>query len=154
MESLLAALETTPLAAALRGSVWLYPLVNAAHIVGIALLFGAVTPLDLRLLGLWPQVPVAVLSRVLTPVAVAGLMLALPAGALLFMARAGEYLDSPLFQAKMLVVATALVNALALRWRWSPARAAAPSPGVVASAVLSLSLWAGAIVLGRLIGYF
>ena len=47
-ETLGAALEATALSQALRASIWLYPLVNTGHVVGIALLFGAIVPLDLR----------------------------------------------------------------------------------------------------------
>lgn len=47
----LAALEATELARALRDSVWIYPLVNAGHILGVALLVGSIVPLDLRLLS-------------------------------------------------------------------------------------------------------
>lgn len=61
-----AALEATDLATTLRGSVWAYPLVNAAHILGVALLVGATVPLDLRLLGAWRSLPLGPLWRVLT----------------------------------------------------------------------------------------
>ncbi|MEQ9640820.1 MAG: hypothetical protein RIM84_12425 [Alphaproteobacteria bacterium] len=155
MQGLLAGLEATPLAAVLRGSVWLYPLVNAAHIAGIALLFGAITALDLRLIGLWPRQSAAVLSRVLTPVAVAGFALAASMGALLFICKASEYAAASLFQAKMAVVAFGVVNA-ALAWRWmrhSGAGQAIPRR-VRAAAAASLATWLSAILLGRLVGYF
>ena len=54
---ILAGLEGSALAAGLRGSKWVYPLVNAGHIAGIALLFGAIAGFDLRLMGAWPRVP-------------------------------------------------------------------------------------------------
>ncbi len=154
MEALLAALEESAVAEALSTSIWVYPLVNAAHILGIALLFGAIVPLDLRLIGLWPGASVAVLSRVLVPVAVTGLMLALSAGALLFITRASEYADSRLFLAKMLIVAGGLANALCLRWVFSGHSGEAIPLFARASAALSMLLWLGAIVLGRLVGYF
>ena len=48
----LTALQNLEPVAALRASRWVYPLVNTAHITGLAVLFGAILPLDLRLLGL------------------------------------------------------------------------------------------------------
>ena len=57
-------LEGTTLAAALRSSVWAYPLVNAGHILGVALLVGGAVPLSLRLLGAWQSVPLLLLRRV------------------------------------------------------------------------------------------
>ena len=72
-----AALEATALAAALRNSVWSYPLVNAAHILGVALLVGSIVPLDLRLLGAWRSVPLPPLWGMLTRTAGAGAVIAL-----------------------------------------------------------------------------
>ena len=57
IEDWAAALEATALATGLRNSVWSYPLVNAAHILGVALLVGSIVPLDLRLLGAWRSAP-------------------------------------------------------------------------------------------------
>ena len=42
--------------------VWSYGVINLFHILGIALLFGSILLLDLRMLGAWRQVPLAVLS--------------------------------------------------------------------------------------------
>ena len=80
MEALLAGLEATTVAQTLRTSRWLYAATNTAHIFGIALLVGAIVPLDLRLLGWWPDVPRQKLVRVLVPVAATGLALAVVAG--------------------------------------------------------------------------
>ena len=151
---LLGALEELPAIAALRESTLAYPLVNALHIVGVALLFGAIVPLDLRLAG-WrgEAAPLDGLSRLLLPVAIFGFLLAAGAGLLLFATDARAYAQSPLFLAKISLIALALANALALRrldWR------RAPSPGrrVAAAGIASILLWLGVIVLGRLIGYF
>ena len=155
LTSFFQSVEHWPLAAELRGSTWAYPLVNAAHIVGIALLFGAIVPLDLRLAGFWQGVPVAPLRRVLVPMAVLGLCLAITAGALLFIAKAPDYAASGLFQAKMVVVALALINASALRlapaWR-AKNETAGRWPRL--AGVASIALWLTAILLGRLVGYF
>lgn len=155
----LAVLEGAELAQALRHSVWVYPLVNAAHLLGVALLLGAIVPLDLRLLGAWSSVPVGPLWRVLTQTATVGLVLAIVFGALLFVTRASEYAASGLFLTKMLVVAAATINAVALRLigagdlpHADPTRGM-PRHARVAGAV-SLLAWVTALVLGRLVGYF
>lgn len=135
------------LAVHLRGSRWSYPLVNAGHIVGIALLFGAIVPLDLRLMGLWRQVPVAALTRVLLPVALTGLALAVVTGLLLFAVRATEYAQVPLVAWKLVVVALAIANAVALV-------SLAPAAAYVRLlAATSIVLWLAAIGSGRMIGY-
>ena len=153
LDRTLEALEQLGPIVALRESVLAYPLVNAAHIVGIALLFGAIVALDLRLIG-WKSTAGSTdaVARLLLPVAIGGLLLAISAGLLLFATDARAYVASPLFQAKMLLIALAVGNALWLRridWR-------GPRPGrrVTLAAAASITLWLGAIVLGRLIGYF
>src|SRR3546814_17633541 len=107
----LAALQNLEPVAALRASRWVYPLVNTAHIAGIALLFGAIAPLDLRLLGAWRGVPLHLLARVLQPVAAAGLALAVTAGLLLFAVSATKYATTPVFLVKLALLAPAVGNA-------------------------------------------
>lgn len=156
----LAALEATALARELRGSVWVYPLVNAGHVAGVALLVGAIVPLDLRLLGLWPSVPLAPLWQVLTRTAGAGLLLAISCGFLLFTAQATDYAASRLFIAKMAVVAVSIANALLLRLAVSGEGPQAIDGsrrlpvGVRLAGGVSLIGWLAALILGRLIGYF
>lgn len=155
----LASLEGSALAATLRGSTWLYPLVNAGHIVGIALLFGAIASLDLRLMGAWRTIPLDMLSRVLVPVAALGLGLAALAGSLLFITNASEYVASAFFQAKMLVLVLGVANALTYRLLrregqgpGSERALSAPLQRLYGAA--SLTVWLCVIVLGRLVGYF
>lgn len=155
MESALLALEGLALAKALRASAWLYPLVNAGHIFGIALLLGAIVPLDLRLLGAWRSQPVMPLWSVLAPTAACGLALAVSCGGLLFITRATEYAASAPFLAKLGFVAVGAGNAAWLRFasgdpsRW---RAGVPRQARVAAGI-SLAAWPTAMVLGRWIGY-
>jgi hypothetical protein len=160
IEEWAAVLEATEFAVALRNSVWSYPLVNAAHILGVALLVGSIVPLDLRLVGAWRSVPLAPLWTVLSRSAGIGLVLAIIFGVLLFITRATEYVASNLFIAKMIVVAIGAANVLTLRILLS-----AQAATIVAShensparlrfaAGLSLATWLSALTLGRLVGYF
>lgn len=153
IEAALAALEQVPTIEALRNSTYVYPLVNAFHVVGIALLFGGIVPLDLRLAG-WRRdtAPIDPLARLLLPVAIFGLVLAALTGLLLFATDARAYAESWLFRAKLVLIAAALLNALALRrieWRSESIN----TQRVAWAGVASLLLWLGVIVVGRLIGY-
>jgi hypothetical protein len=57
---LMAWLEGSALGHVMRDSgVWFYGIINLAHILGVATLFGSVVILDLRLLGFWPDAPLA-----------------------------------------------------------------------------------------------
>ena len=150
----LGAIENLPFIVALRESTLAYPLVNALHIVGIALLFGAIVPLDLRLAGRRAgDMQIDGVGKLLLPVAIFGFLVAASAGLLLFATDARAYAASPLFQAKILLIALALANALWLRtidWR----RASPRDRRVALGGAASVLLWLSVIVLGRLVGYF
>ena len=153
MEAALAALAATDLAQALRGARWGYAAVNGLHILGIALLVGAILPLDLRLLGLWPRVPVAGLARVLVPCAAAGLALAMAMGVLLFAVRAPDYAALGVFRAKLALVALGTAGALTLHAAHGAWLADAPPGRLRAHGALSMTCWLGALACGRAIGF-
>ncbi len=141
------------MAQALRASRWGYAAVNAAHILGIALLIGAIVPLDLRFLGLWRTVPRAALTRVLVPVAAGGLALAILAGLLLFSVRAREYAGIGFLQAKLALVSVGLVSALALHRAHGRLLENSSDARLAGHAVVSLLCWIGALACGRLIAF-
>lgn len=151
----LTALQSSVLAAALRGSVPFYLSVRVAHLLGVALMIGAIVPLNLRLLGLWRWVSPALLGRVLRGCAAAGLIVAIVSGALLFVANPARYAASDLFLAKMVLVGLGGANAL-LASRIAPADLAPGWPkGAVPVhvrliAAASLLCWLAALVMGTL----
>jgi hypothetical protein len=154
----LTALEQLQWIAELRYSRWTYAAVNAGHIVGIALLFGAIVPLDLRLLGCWRSVPIGTLARVLVPIAAGGLALAISAGLLLFATRASEYAALTLFWIKLALIFCGIGNALLLRKakQWESSHAiidAIPPPRLRAAGLLSIGLWLSVIVCGRMLAF-
>lgn len=146
------ALEGSALAQGLRGAVWLYPLVNLGHVLGIALLFGAMTMLDLRLLGVWRTVPRDALARPAVPVAAAGFALAVATGVPMLSVKAGEYAANPWLWWKFAAIGCAGLNALLLHrsraWRSGGAGARVAWAGAA-----SLLCWLGAVAAGRMIAY-
>lgn len=152
----LTALESWPVAEALRASFYVYPFVNAAHVFGIALLVGSILPVDLRLLGFFRRIPLAGFVPVMTGFSAAGLAIAVTSGFLLFSVKPLDYAENPAFLTKIALVAIGATNALALRWTgaWRAARAGeAIRPGLRISALLSLTIWPAALLAGRWIGY-
>lgn len=156
IESWIIAFEATALSAGLRTSIWLYPIINTLHIIGLGILLGAMAILDLRLLGWRKRVLVSSLSLVVLPVAATGLLIAVIAGVLLFVARPLDYIFSGLFQIKLGLLLLALVNAWwcvgSAGWRVALTDGAV-SGSVRASAALSLGLWLAIIFAGRMVGY-
>jgi hypothetical protein len=140
-------------------SVWLqqsptaYLLVNAAHILGIGLLVGAILPLDLRLMGCFRHTSLEVLGPFLRRTAATGLGLAITTGVLLFSVNPAEYLTNPAFVWKLSLLAIALCNIAyqSLNRQDQKSPAAALTTRVVA--VLSFCLWLAVLIAGRWIGF-
>ena len=151
----LAALGKWPGAVLLQQNGTAYLLVNASHILGIALLIGAILPLDLRLLGFFRSVPVAILAPVLSRMAGIGLGLALVTGAWLFTVRPVEYAGNAAFLWKLGLLALALTN-ITLQHR-SAAYGRALAGDITAAvrwrAAASVTLWPGVLLAGRWIGF-
>ena len=139
---------------------WTYALVNLAHVFGIAMLFGAITVLDLRLLGAWRRIPISALASPVVPVAATGLVLALGSGVLLLSAQATEYVANPFLYIKFAAIGLGIVNLVALHfagvWRSMDA-ASASSRGrtrLALAGAASLACWIATITAGRLIAYW
>lgn len=149
-------IEASPLGVWARASPLAYPLANLVHLLGLVLLVGGIGFLDLRLAGLFSALPLPALSRVLTPLALAGLLLLAISGPVMFAADAGALARSSIFRWKLSLIALALANAAAFRWLWRTRLErwgdAAPLPGRL-MAVGSVLLWLGIAALGRLIAY-
>jgi hypothetical protein len=153
MESFLAALEATGPAQYLRASRWGYAAVNGAHILGIALLVGAMLPLNLRLLGLWRSVPQAELIRVLVPAAIAGFALAAITGFLLFSVKAQDYADIGFFRLKLALILLGVLSAAMLHRGYGLMLQGASRSRVRWHALISIGCWVGALACGRLIAF-
>jgi hypothetical protein len=153
VEVWLGAIQGSDIATALRFSRWGYAAVNTAHVLGIALLVGAIIPLDLRLVGCWPAVPREALIRVLVPVAATGLALAVSAGLLLFSIRAGDYAALWVFRGKLLLIATGAGSAILLHLTYGRRLAEAPPERLARAGMLSMTCWLGALIAGRMIAF-
>ncbi|MGZ8311052.1 MAG: DUF6644 family protein [Allosphingosinicella sp.] len=138
----------------LQESGWLYAGVNTLHVLGIALLVGAIVVLDLRLLRVWRGVPLPTLAGPAVTVASAGLCVAIPSGAALLTVQATEYVANPFLYGKFAAILVGLLNVAALRLagrEWTEERFARRQ---VAGGLVSLVSWLAALTAGRLIAYW
>lgn len=120
------------------------------------MLVGGIGLVDLRAAGAFRALPLAELTRYLTPIALAGLAISAATGAILFAADAAALVASDTFWRKLVLIALALANALAFRllWRRRRARGTDETPPLGrAMAVLSLALWLAVATQGRMIAY-
>jgi hypothetical protein len=159
----LGALESSGLGQAMRQWLWLYPSVEIVHIVGIALLFGSIAVMDLRLLGVSRSIPVRTLARHVLPWSAGSFLLIIPSGLLMFTAHATEFIDSEVFVIKMLLIMAGGVNAALFHtitfrtadvWDSEEMRKLPPPPSARAAGALSLVIWISVIACGRLLAYF
>jgi hypothetical protein len=159
--SLVELIGSWPGAVLLHDSGTAYLLVNAAHILGVGLLLGAILPLDLRLLGFFRSVPLEVVAPFLARAASVGAGLAVATGLWLFSVKPAEYLANSAFLAKSALLVLALLN-VALQHRGgrfarafaaTGASAGASPPSVRVAALASAVLWLSVLIAGRWIGF-
>jgi hypothetical protein len=159
----LGAIEASPLGVAMRQWLWLYPSVEIVHITGIALLFGSIAVLDLRLLGVSRSLSVKTLARHVLPWSVASFLLIVPSGLAMFAAHASEFIQSGVFVLKLCLILAAGLNAALFHavtfrtadvWDLEEMRKLAPPPSARLAGALSLLLWISVIACGRLLAYF
>ncbi|HKA78784.1 MAG TPA: DUF6644 family protein [Xanthobacteraceae bacterium] len=157
--ALFVALEGSGLAAAIRQSLFLYPLANVGHIVALVCFAGAIAVMDLRLVGAFAAtVPALVIARA-RRVVIAALCVLAVTGFMLFAAEASHVVLNPVFQLKMALVAVGLVNVAIYEWGAQgavyalPAGAAMPRRARIAG-FISLGLWLAVAACGRSIAYF
>ena len=139
---------------------WTYAIVNLAHVLGIATLFGSILVLDLRLIGVGRRVPLAAVSSAVVPIAATGFVVAATTGAGLLATKATEYVGNPFLLIKFPAIALGVVNAVLVRgtgaWRAHQLRDLT-DPEKRQLAVLggvSLLCWLTAITAGRMIAYW
>ena len=146
-----------PGAVLLQRSGTAYLLVNAAHILGVGLVVGAILPLDLRLLGFFRRVPLEVIGPFLSRAAAAGVALAIVTGLWLFTVKPAEYLGNTAFLCKGALLGVALGNVVLQhrnrRFRAALAGGGNVHPSVRLIAACSATLWLSVLVAGRWIGF-
>jgi hypothetical protein len=155
----LIALEQSGLGAAIRQSVWAYPVANVGHILALTLFAGSVAIMDTRLLGAFKAAAPADVVRPARRAAAVSLLLMVMTGSVLFIAEASHVATNPVFQIKAVLIVLGLLNAVLVA---RPLEAALdttnpfePLPARVRlAAVLSLAIWLSVAACGRLIAYF
>lgn len=152
--SLTQALDDWPLAVWLRSAPLVYPSLEAVHIIAIAITFGSLWIVDLRLLGVrlfgLSSIDANTLAKATLPWTLLGFMLAATVGSLMFLARANDFISNGAFLIKMLLLFTAGTNAAILHSR---GRLDSASIATRVQALFSIVIWIAIIICGRWIAY-
>jgi hypothetical protein len=148
------AVEATSLGQLVRESVWLFPVIEAVHLLGLCVLGAAVLLVDLRLLGVGVYTqPVAVLARGARTLLLAGIALMIATGVPLFMSEAVKCFYNPSFWVKMIALPIAIAFTLGVRQRLAEREPALQADGRRVLGCVSLLLWFTVAAAGRWIGF-
>jgi hypothetical protein len=152
-------LEQTSTGTTIRESLWLFPIIETVHIFGIILLVGATSILDLRLMGFaFRDESVSKLAGRFIPWALAGFLIQVTTGLLLFSSEATKMYVNAGFKVKMLLILIAGINALVFhsvayqsvgKWEHDPVGPLSAR----AAGLISILLWFGIVAAGRWIAY-
>lgn len=140
----------------LGASAWAFALIQALHLVALAVFAGAVLIVDLRLMGrALIERPLRQVARDANPWLVWGFVALTVTGIPQLMQNAMREYYSPLFWIKMVFLALALIFTATLR-RKATQQDQVGSVGGWTKAVglISVLLWAGVAIPARLIGLF
>jgi hypothetical protein len=138
---------------AIGESLWIYPLVQAIHLVFLAMLLGALLLVDLRLLGVgFSKQPVSQVARDARPWLIGGLVGMVLTGIPQLMQNAMREYYAQFFWWKMYFLAAALIFTFTIRWKATQG-SSVPGYGKIVG-VVSIALWGGVAISARLIGLF
>jgi hypothetical protein len=162
MPGFLLAAERSSFGAAMRGELggeWLFPIVETLHVISLAMVFGSIVMVDLRLMGATSRNSSASkLSGEVLPYTWVAFSCAVITGTMLFISRAHVYFHNLQFQLKFLCMFLAGVNMTVFHFgayrhvhAWD-GRSPPPLAARLAGG-LSITLWIGVIFFGRWIGF-
>lgn len=146
--------QTLAFSVAFRQSTWMFAVIEAAHLLALAVFAGAVLMVDLRLLGSGlKERPLGQVARDAQPWLVGSLLALLVTGVPMIMGNGEKYYYSPFFWQKMGVLVVALIYTFTIRHRFARVDEARVGPiWRKAVGLGSLALWLFVAVWGRLIG--
>jgi hypothetical protein len=148
-------LENGAIGTAVRDSLWLFPVVEVFHLIGLAIIGGAILVVDFRLLGLGLRGhPVSRLARDVQPWVAGSLVLMILSGVPLFLSEATKCYYSFAFWTKMAALFLAIIFTFTVRRSVSFAPEGRFSPASHrAVAITSIALWSTVGWGGRWIGF-
>jgi hypothetical protein len=152
-------LEHTPVATFVSHSTWGFSALLSVHIMAVAIVFGMIAMVDLRLIGIaGKQSAVTALCGEALPWTWSAFALSALTGILLFTAQPVKYWGNDAFQMKFAILALAGLNMLVFQLityrgvaRWDR-ESAVPWAGRLAGAI-SLASWIAIVAYGRWTAY-
>ena len=147
--------ENSGLGNAIRGSSWLFPVIESIHLLALALIGGLVLVLNLRLLGFGLRSPAAAeIARETQPWLTGGLATMIVTGILLFLSESVKCYYSPAFWTKMTFLGPAIVFTYTAHRKVAMSDEGKVKPlWTRVTALTSVALWSVVGTAGRWIGF-
>ena len=145
--------EATAIGHAIKGSAWLFPVIEAVHLLGLSVLGGSLLVLDLRMLGVGlRRQSVATLAKDTRGWLLGSIAVMVVTGTALFVSESVKCYYSPAFWLKITALPPALLFTLTIRHRVAMAETDATGRTRLV-AVVSLTIWFTVAAAGRWIGF-
>jgi len=154
LEPLFLWFEATSIATAIQESIWAFPIIEAAHLLSLCLLGGAVLVVDLRMLGLgMTGTRISTLARYARPWLILAVVLLIGTGVPLLLSEAIKAYYNRSFWVKIITLPFAILFTFGVRERVARDETLKVSGKSRAIALLSMALWLVVAAAGRWIGY-
>ena len=142
-----------PISQAIGASIWIYPLVQAVHLVFLAFFAGGIVIVDLRLLGYGMRSKtIAQVARDARPWMILGFLGLVATGLPQLMQNATREYFSEFFWYKMYLIGFGLIFLVTVRRKITQGAEATAASKVVV--LISMAIWTGVTITARLIGLF
>ena len=157
IDAVVAWLQATWLSHQILQRIWVWPAAETIHFIGLALVIGIIGFLDLRLIGLFPRVPIAAV-RELIPYGIAGFALNLVTGVTFLIGHPEQYAHSITWWLKVGFLVIAGLNTAVFEFAVAPSTVSLapgePTP-LAAKCVgyISLAAWFGVLYCGRMLPF-
>lgn len=147
-------LENTSVALWVGESLWAYPFMLSMHVVGLAIVVGILSMVDLKLLGSFKGIRTGAFLPLLK-FAWIGFLINAVSGVFLFTSQASYFVTSTTFLTKLACIFIGAVLTKVMQGKLVEAEAAGTADDVSMQglAIVSLLLWLVAITAGRLTAY-
>jgi|SRR5438105_4504147 len=142
-----------------RDSFWVFPSIEAIHVLAIVIVIGSITRLDMRLMGLiWRDRPVSQVSEEMLPWTWTSFAVAAMFGLMLWASKPFTYFGIAFFDFKMILILLAGMNMLVFQFSVNKSvgvwdRDPIPPPAVRIAGAVSMAFWLCVVICGRLIGF-
>ncbi len=144
----------TPIAAWVISSVYIWPTLECIHFVSLCVLIGSLLIIDLRLIGFYRE-RCASMVKFLIRLSLLAFTVNFATGVLFFAGNTFKYINNVAFELKLILILVAGINALFYNVRLSHlVDTEEVSLSSISVGYLSLLLWTGVIICGRMITFY